>query len=330
MDRALYFPYIKVPQNSWFTRILLYWDEVGAIVPSEYIENPDHLGSYMVGLVKERLVHQVFPGPALWDLKSFEPAFREYLDNSVIDKRVPSTDNWTPIHFEKLQHVGEMLCSKGLAQSREPYSPWYLVEPSVALAFMTYLATVLAKVTDSNSYTPVTDEKKNLFVLRKTPTESRSQFVREVILKRIFPSPIIAIDPPRLAEFKAKHGHLLIEFRREIEERVLLWSMIGDDVERIRLVEIGISQLQERIAEIASRMISEKWNQIDYGGSWNMIGLGNTAIDAINTGEVGSAAFGASIALAPYIIKAIMGKRPQVQSPLAYAVLASRDLEAAI
>jgi len=32
---ALYFPYIKVPKSAWFTRILLYWDKVGAIIPSD-------------------------------------------------------------------------------------------------------------------------------------------------------------------------------------------------------------------------------------------------------------------------------------------------------
>ena len=34
---ALYFPYIKVPKSAWFTRILLYWDKVGAIIPSDYV-----------------------------------------------------------------------------------------------------------------------------------------------------------------------------------------------------------------------------------------------------------------------------------------------------
>ena len=29
---AIYYPYIKVPNSAWFTRTLLYWDEVGAIV----------------------------------------------------------------------------------------------------------------------------------------------------------------------------------------------------------------------------------------------------------------------------------------------------------
>lgn len=32
--KVLYFPYISVPESAWFTRVLLYWDEVGSIVPS--------------------------------------------------------------------------------------------------------------------------------------------------------------------------------------------------------------------------------------------------------------------------------------------------------
>jgi len=31
--KALYFPYIRTPDDPWFTRVLLYWDAVGTILP---------------------------------------------------------------------------------------------------------------------------------------------------------------------------------------------------------------------------------------------------------------------------------------------------------
>jgi hypothetical protein len=33
---AVYFPYINAPNNDWFVRTLLFWDDVACIVPHEY------------------------------------------------------------------------------------------------------------------------------------------------------------------------------------------------------------------------------------------------------------------------------------------------------
>jgi hypothetical protein len=33
VDTALYFPYMKAPEDAWFTQILLYWDDAATIVP---------------------------------------------------------------------------------------------------------------------------------------------------------------------------------------------------------------------------------------------------------------------------------------------------------
>lgn len=60
--RVLYFPYIRVPETPWLTQMLLYWDEVSSIVPSDYIGHPESLGTHMLGLVQEELVRQVVPG----------------------------------------------------------------------------------------------------------------------------------------------------------------------------------------------------------------------------------------------------------------------------
>ena len=32
-EKVIYFPRISPPDNEWFTRVLLFWDEVGTIVP---------------------------------------------------------------------------------------------------------------------------------------------------------------------------------------------------------------------------------------------------------------------------------------------------------
>jgi len=155
ITRAIYYPYIKVPQSSWFTRVLLYWDEVGAIVPYEFLEDPQRLGPYMVGLVREQLVHQVHPGGLLWRVPRFADAFLEHVDRLNLDARATQGSGWSRTHMEKLQAVAEPLCQRGLARRTsgdDSYSPWYEIEPTVADGFMAYLAAVLGQVPRRRSY----------------------------------------------------------------------------------------------------------------------------------------------------------------------------------
>src|SRR4051794_10339214 len=60
-SRVLYFPLINVPENAWFTRVLLYWDEVGAIVPGELVRQREWLTPYMRDLVRSELVFPIDP-----------------------------------------------------------------------------------------------------------------------------------------------------------------------------------------------------------------------------------------------------------------------------
>ena len=61
-SRVLYFPYISVPQTAWFSRVLLYWDEVGSIVPSPLANDLRQVSPYMGELVSAGLVRPIIPG----------------------------------------------------------------------------------------------------------------------------------------------------------------------------------------------------------------------------------------------------------------------------
>ena len=43
-NTILYYPTISIPSNQWLRHALLYWDEIGSIIPRRYDENP--LASY--------------------------------------------------------------------------------------------------------------------------------------------------------------------------------------------------------------------------------------------------------------------------------------------
>lgn len=76
---VLYFPYIRVPESQWLSQMLLYWDNVGTIVASEYIAEPDRLGPYTLELVRLELVTQVIPAAYVYQIPDFAGAFDQYL-----------------------------------------------------------------------------------------------------------------------------------------------------------------------------------------------------------------------------------------------------------
>jgi hypothetical protein len=58
-DAALYYPYIEVPDSPALTRVLLYWDELGSIIPHE--RSPMRLRARTRELVDTGLVRPVSP-----------------------------------------------------------------------------------------------------------------------------------------------------------------------------------------------------------------------------------------------------------------------------
>jgi len=148
-DKVLYFPYIKVPKSVWFTRVLLYWDRVGSIVPSEFLYQPERLGPYMADLVRAGLVEQVIPAERMRDIPHFAESFLEYVDAQSSRRtwlqrmRLATPSAWEEIHAEKMQDIAEGLIRRGLARRLKHEYSWYAVDPRTAAAFMAYLAAVL-------------------------------------------------------------------------------------------------------------------------------------------------------------------------------------------
>ena len=331
---AIYYPYIRVPQSAWFTRVLLYWDEVGAIVPYEYIQDPDRLGQYMVGLVREQLVNQVVPGAHLWRVNNFADAFIDYVDQKARRPEPPEQNPWVPVHMEKLQKVGEKLCERGLAQSNpaDQYSPWYNVEPHTADDFMAYLAAVLGQLTAADKYYPITDGEARLdpFLpqatsqLRKMPLMP----LRKLLLEGILPGPTAAIEPARLADFKAQHKSELQRFRREVEDKISELAVIADDDDRHRRLGDIARNMRESIRELAARMQQQRnWPNVDFGNLCTIIGAGISAWKAVVNQNWGVGLTGAALSLAPAVYKAFRGSDIILEDkPLAYAALAERAL----
>jgi hypothetical protein len=84
-EAAIYFPYINVPEKAWFSRVLLYWDEIRSIVPYRYTQDLGHLSPYMAELMEADLVKPIIPERYAAELsRAMEPSFAIWIRTRIL------------------------------------------------------------------------------------------------------------------------------------------------------------------------------------------------------------------------------------------------------
>ncbi len=300
-SKVLYFPYIALPRSRWLIQTLLYWDEIATITPQDFIEDPDRHEKITRQLIREGLVTQIIPSWHLDRVPSFVPAFMEYLDSLGADqlgerrRRFESTKGFL-IHVEKLYSLQSELAKTGLTRQAE--SPWMEVERDTATEFMVYLAATLGRLPDLG-YAPVTDDEKYLAQFtRSSPHESatsRIDVLRVQVLDDLLPGPKRGLTVRQVAEFRARHGEQLRNFRRNIEQQLTTIADINDEALRERRLQLLLEEAQDEVDEIQNRMTEAGWGDLILGkfcavlaavpGASPLFGLANAVYAALGAGR---------------------------------------------
>jgi len=264
---VIYFPYIRVPQNEWFTRVLLYWDKIYSIVPIEFANKPSKLGRYMYNLVQEDLVKLITPHQYIYKIPNFNEAFLEYVDNpkypvkqGEINKKGVETSS---VHIEKMGPIGDELCKRGLS-IREDWQ-WYSIESFTANQFMAYLAASLGQLSEIKS-DPITDNNQNLVSFKPHYLKDEKIFeadkVRTIILNNILPAPSGGVNPKKLAEFKNDYSKELNQFRKKIESLLRKAATIDDPLYRSEMIKQYITKVKYDMDELSTLMKSRGLKKI--------------------------------------------------------------------
>jgi hypothetical protein len=335
-DNALYFPYIRVPHSEWFTRVLLYWDKVGSIVPFGSRPHPEEdarvhalLGEHMVELIRAGLVTVVRPGEHLDAVPNFQEAFLELIHrNRTIIERGPvgiGRLETSRIHMEKFgwpaTTVVDELHRMGLARQAE--GSWYDVERFTADLFMAYLTSVLGECLKMD---PITDHSESLSVFSEFPQRNLSSpflldQLRTVVLDSALPAPAGVIDIRALTDFKREHRGQLVRFRRHIESSLVQIASISDGSLRNKQVHLLQDELRDETEQIRERMKERNWGPVVVGALCAVLPIAG----AVAERDYPSAALGLP-GLAYAVYSAFKGRhdlqREILRSPLAYAALA--------
>jgi hypothetical protein len=118
--KALYFPYIRTPEDAWFTRVLLYWDIVGSIVPGGLENDSRYISRRMAELREEGMLEMVSPVFDLAKVPHFRQGFHRVLEADALvaqSRRAPQEDlAFRTVHVWKLGDVAQDLIDQGLAR----------------------------------------------------------------------------------------------------------------------------------------------------------------------------------------------------------------------
>lgn len=343
-SRAIYFPFISVPETKWAFNTLLYWEKLASIVPIEYLESPHQYSDFMRILVSEGLVDQIIPREHIYQIPDFETSFISYIEKRLRRWRLTrhfsrlSPRNYfkrsSLIHMEKMGNLPYFLEQEGLAKRKS--DSWFEVENWIAGPFMAYLASVLGALKEVDS-APVTDNLHmcnyyQAFRIDRRPQRGRPSIgiaeARDFILEHILPVPKDKISIGSVVRFKERYGHLLPEVREKIEIYSAEIASINNQEERNARAETITLELKDDISEITEAM-KLSWNNIIFGSITPLVGAGGAlyVADAAQSG-IATGAAGFSFLAACY--NAISSANPErvIESrPLAYFAFAKKEFQ---
>lgn len=332
METALYFPYIEVPDSTWFTQILLYWEKAATIVPDEAYAKVG-LSRSMRELNDTGLLDFVQPSRSLPGL--LQESFFSFLEEYQLP-HPPGDEVYAPMHEEKMNDsIIHELHQRGLArQKSDPFYGWYDVEETVANTYMAMLAAAIAgeRAAAGNQTTPITDRPELLSYMGSPAGTAEQIFDRlRYSIIALMPVPAGPVSAVELVKFKKDHGEELQHLRDDLDSRII--SVAGNPDEDLRKRAAGIvtRNIQRELNDLKAKMEARRWPQIVLLGVGGITAVGLGVASGIATAGASTLLLGlaagqgaASTGGAVYTITDLLrSPRFDTTKPLAYAASVS-------
>ncbi len=338
MENLLYYPYINIPRTDWTVRTLIYYNQVGSIVPQNYFYEPERYDKDMRELVQNELVIPINPIEVLdrpWEISK---PFINYVNSKEFSVRQRRENfkqkkygrihrgkfNGQRIHTEKFdREIFYQLEQAGLAERED--DEWFRVEQETANDLMSFLASVIGGKLD---FLPATDiqVRKATFTNNSKKiyqTKRNENIRREIILSELIPFPE-QIDLNKLRKFKDKHIDLLNRFRNKIE----LIALNPNLEEESLLFKETIKELNYQKDELTAKMNESKFGQLIFG---TVCGITGAIIGLASAGTTGAlvGSFSALPSFANAVYSALKIERVENitdQSGMKYLALVDKKL----
>jgi hypothetical protein len=268
-SNVIYYPYMRMPNDEWFSQVALYWDKLYTMTTSYHSNSWKFPGTYEEKLVRSKLVETINIKEHLGERDKLEK-FLEYVDSP--DYPIPHDKNkWEAserMFHEKMEWDSEIfrgLRERGLVSERA-IDGWYEVEAYTAKQYMAYLAAAIGEDREINA-NAITDRQANLesFIEsneQKNAPEKKTIQVSNIVLNKILPSPGGRADPELIARFKKNNQEELFNFREHLQHQIRQIAAIDDHEDQKDSIEYLIKEEQTNINELEEKMKANGWRNI--------------------------------------------------------------------
>lgn len=331
---ALYYPYIAIENRRWIRQAVLYWDEVGSIVPEQvwhehpYFENEE---AEINQLREAGFYRPFFPdelrrkgGSRLQN--EFNKEFFERLDYFNQCYNYQDTGELCRMYESKEMqvHLFDELEKRRLATRKPPrefsmsgsYQPFIWVEKTTSDIYMSLLAEYLAKNDRKCITTPYTDQPQSMNYVYSSLDPSVGQNSAQILFDRVLPVPAEHVSLDRIIEFREDNRTELLNFRKLIDSFQTGMQLNSDpkslqnfSVQCQEDIELGVRQLKDNLREHGIEtcwgtlgalfcVTLPNWFETLLNAGFNSTGNGNYILCAI-----GGFAAGAGICIGAYQAK---------------------------
>jgi len=232
----LYYPTIAIPTGAWLRQSLLYWDEVGSIVPQQW-ETDNKYPKHIQYLISEEEFRPVRPellirSPVLdRERQKLDAEFRAVIDSpqfrqmlvvspgrAVRDVNYATLTQGWRVHEAKVDDslLGSLI-ERGLARRRSPHADWHQFEPLTGQLYISLLAKYLADL-EPDSTVPGTDLRTYERLIYDAPRAPKSVRCVDMRFLRALPVPREDVALKTIVTFKRKRRTELLHFREELSK----------------------------------------------------------------------------------------------------------------
>ena len=272
----LYYPTIAIPTGPWLRQALLYWDEIGSIVPEQWAKVNNYPADidYLVGEgVFRPFRPETFIRPLGFEAerKNLDREFRALVRSAGFrrlrvsgkpkrDKHIRQKDfsqNWG-IHNTKVTHqLYGFLEQEGLVRVDQEHPEWYLFEENTAFLYMSLLAKYVADV-DAQSTVPGTDLRIYEKLIYNSNSPGKGVACIDVRFRNALPIPRGDVALPDIITFKRKRRDELLNFRQEINRFHKELSEAKDRSHVKDLVTDFSDSTEKRLSELGALLKDSK------------------------------------------------------------------------
>jgi hypothetical protein len=231
---ALYYPEIVIPSKEFIRKTILYWDDIGSIVPKTiWDEHPyfDLEDQETNQLRDAHLYRPFFPHTLSMGGVDFQRQFsndfykrldffnqRDALRHNTKYTPVYETKEMVPGLFDELAKPERGLAKRELAgvSVTESNHAVYFIESITANIYMALLAESLAEA-DKNITVPITEDTTWQDYAYAAIYPNNQNVCAKLVLDRILPTPSPDVPLEKLIDFKEDHRTELIQLRKAID-----------------------------------------------------------------------------------------------------------------